>query len=89
MTTPNIHGRRNSLTAYLHRTFIPEVLAESPHWTVRKYKSAVTKLCLCVAYDITLGEVNDALMDGSICGMNSPRSIPSAMIPPSRCRQWP
>ena len=63
MTTPKSHGRRNSLAAYFHRTFVPEVLARSSGWTVRKYTNAVTKLCLYVAYDITLGEVNEAVID--------------------------
>lgn len=55
--------RRNSLASYFHRSFVKEYLGPAALGTIRKYQTAVTKLCLFVQHDVTLGEINDAMLD--------------------------
>lgn len=57
------HARNNSLVRFFHRRYYPEKLADkSPH-TPTQYERAVTKLCQYAARDITLGEINEHLLD--------------------------
>ncbi len=57
------HARANSLVRYFHRHFYPDKLADkSPH-TPTQYERAVTKLCQYAARDITIGEINERILD--------------------------